>query len=187
MKILLVNNTSMYFQALKELLEKNHDVTCSHIEELKAEMAEGHNVVVLSGGAKYEVVERPDMFEEQIKIMKSGKPVFGVCLGFQAICHAFGEKIEKLDHEIEGMIEVQKVKNNPALKGIKKNFKVYEGHSWGVKKIKGELITLATSKHCVEMVKHPKLPVYGTQFHPEVQQELDGKKVLDNFLKIYSV
>ncbi|MBI5065308.1 gamma-glutamyl-gamma-aminobutyrate hydrolase family protein [Candidatus Woesearchaeota archaeon] len=186
MKILLVNNTSIHFPALKELLEKDHVVTSVHIEELKSEMATSHDVVVLSGGSKYEVSDSPEMFEEQFKIFKSGKPVFGVCLGFQAICHAFGEKVEKLGFEVEGIIEVQKTKNDPLLKGLKKSFKAYEGHSWGVKKINGELITLAQSKHCVEMVKHPKLPVYGTQFHPEVHQELDGLKVLENFLKKYS-
>ncbi len=182
MKILLVNNHSMYFPDLKALLEKNHSVSVFTIEELKAEMAENFDVVVLSGGAKYEVSDSPEMFEEQFKIMKSGKPVFGVCLGFQAICHAFGETVEKLGHEIEGIAEVQKIKSDPLLKGLKKKFKAWEGHSWGTKKIKGELIVLAKSEHCIEMVKHPKLPVYGTQFHPEVQ-ELDGRKILENFLK----
>ncbi len=182
MKILLVNNYTIHLDELKDMLFEE-EVTTVNSEDLTLEMSKNFDAVVLSGGSKYEVVENPELFEEQIKIIKSGKPVFGVCLGFQIMCHAFGEKVEKLGKSIDGVMEVTKEKNDLLLKGFKKTFKVFEGHSWGVKKIKGELITLAKSKDCVEMVKHPKLPVYATQFHPEAQTELEGAQVLRNFLK----
>mgnify|MGYP001561349795 CR=1 FL=1 len=184
MKILLVNNYTIHLDELKDMLSEE-DVTTVNSEDLTLEMSKNFDAVVISGGSKYEVSEDPKAFEEQFKIIKSGKPVFGVCLGFQAVCHAFGEKVEKLSRGIDGVEEVEKLKNDELLKGFKKTFNAFEGHSWGVKKIKGELITLAKSKDCVEMVKHPKLPVYATQFHPEVQPELDGSKVLKNFLKMF--
>ncbi len=183
MKILLVNNYSIYFPHLKELLSKNHQVTEVYMEDLTLEMSKDFDAVVLSGGSKYEVSEDPEEFAEQIKIINSGKPVFGVCLGFQAICHAFGDKVVKLDKEIEGIEDIEIVKKDPVLKDVSKKFQGYEGHSWGVKEITGELITLAKSKNCIELVKHPKLPVYGSQFHPEEHQELDATKILINFLE----
>ena len=182
MKILLVNNYTIHLDELKEMLSEE-DVTTVNTEDLTLEMSKKFDAVVISGGSKYEVSQNPEAFAEQFKIIKSGKPVFGVCLGFQAVCHAFGEKVEKLDEEIERIDEVEKIKEDKMLKGLPKKFKASEAHSWGVKEINGELIVLAKSKQCIEMVKHPKLPVYATQFHPEVRPELDGSKVLKNFLK----
>ncbi len=186
MNILLVDNATIFLNNLKELLNKNDcKVTSVPIDKLKAEMADSYDAVVLSGGSKYEVSDSPEMFKEQFKIIKSGKPVYGVCLGFQAICYAFGEKVGHLGYEIEGVFDVEANKTDKLLEGLNKTFKVWEGHSWAVKKINGELITLAKSQKCVEIVKHPTLPVYASQFHPEVQ-ELDGRKVLENFIKMYS-
>jgi anthranilate/para-aminobenzoate synthase component II len=182
MKILLVNNYTIHLDELKDMLSEE-EVTTINSEDLTLEMSKKFDAVVLSGGSKYEVSDNPEAFEEQFKIIKSGKPVFGVCLGFQAVCHAFGEKVEKLSKGIDGVIEIKKEKNDKLIKELPEKFKAFEGHSLGVKKINGELIVLAKSKDCIEMVKHPKLPVYATQFHPEVQPQLDDAQVLRNFLK----
>lgn len=186
MKILLVNNYTIHMQELNELLSREHKVTVVDMEKLTLKMSKRFDAVVLSGGSKYEVSEFPEKFEEQFKIMKSGKPVFGVCLGFQAICHCFGDKVVKLDEEIDRVIEIQTVKDDTVLKDIPKDFKARESHSWGVKENNGELIVIAKSKYCIELVKHPKLPIYASQFHPEMNQETDGIKVLENWLKIVS-
>src|SRR6185436_7339918 len=60
---------------------------------------------------------------------------------------------------------------------------VWMSHGDQVSENSGGFITLAETKTCpVAAVKHPTLPVYGLQFHPEVTHTPLGTKVLGNFL-----
>ena len=156
------------------------------LDDILLKDCKGVDVVVLSGGGKYNVSVTPDMFSEQYKIVKSGIPVLGVCLGFQIICHAFGEPVIRLPSTIEGRERIRKIGNDQLLKNIPANFTAQEGHSWGVKTLKKKiLVTLARSKHCIEAVKHKTLPVWGVQFHPEASKGMSGARVIKNFIDVY--
>lgn len=187
MKILLINNYSKYITQLQQTLDKNYVITI-FAENVKQEMVKNFDAIILSGGSKYEVVDHAnDVFVEELKIIKnSTKPIFGICLGFQLICYTFGSKIKKLATPVNKIIKIKKTLEDPVLEGLGEEFSVYEAHEWGVKKV-SNLTILAKTDYGVEIVKHPLKPIYGVEFHPEIHvNEIEGFRVLKNFLELYS-
>ena len=185
MNILLVNNYSIYFSLLKKQLSKFARLKIVMLDDVLLKDCKSVDAVVLSGGGKYNVSVTPNMFSEQYKIVKSGIPVLGVCLGFQIICHAFGEPVIRLPSTIEGRERIRKVGDDQILKNIPVHFNAQEGHSWGVKTLKkNTLVILAKSNHCIEAVRHKSLPVWGVQFHPEASKNMSGARVIHNFIEV---
>ena len=60
---------------------------------------------------------------------------------------------------------------------------VFESHSYEISKLGRSLDCIAESLNCKnEIVKHKELPIYGTQFHPEITG--DGKQMIEKFTKL---
>jgi len=90
-------------------------------------------------------------------ILKIKKPLLGICSGMQIVAFLFGGKMEKKT-EI-GVVEV-KTKTG-------RRFKAYALHNFYVSPPQN-LIVLAKSKKCVQIIKHKSKPIYGVLFYPEV-------------------
>lgn len=114
------------------------------------------------------------------------KPIFGICLGMQAIALHFGGKLVNHSDNKHGTESTLTVLSPDQLfKNLPNSFKIGRYHSWSVeKKLPSEIINLAESEDGQIMaIKHVKLPIWGVQYHPESIMSEFGLEIFRNFLE----
>jgi len=118
----------------------------------------------------------------------SGKvPLFGVCLGHQAIGQVFGGDVTRLAVPMHGKVSEINHEGGGVFRGINGPFKATRYHSLIVERdsMPDALeITAETSDGVVMGLSHRTAPTYGVQFHPESIASEHGHRVLKNFLDI---
>lgn len=90
-------------------------------------------------------------------------PILGICAGMQVIGLVFNSLLNQCQ-EI-GMTKIQTAKENFLFSST---FTAYELHTCSIIP-SDELEILATSKKCIQAIKHRKKEIYGVLFHPEVR------------------
>jgi anthranilate synthase component 2 len=119
-------------------------------------------------------------------------PLFGVCLGHQAIGQAFGGKIIRAPEPMHGKVSAITHDATDILAGLPSPFGATRYHSLVVERdtLPDTLIATAWTDgpgaepggKVIMAVRHRTLPVYGVQFHPESIASEHGHKLLANFL-----
>ena len=157
---------------------KNDELTINDIISLNP------SGLVISPGPG--VPENAGITIELIKETKNLFPIFGVCLGHQAINNAFGGKLKRLSPPIHGKLSKIYHNNEGIFKSLKnKNFIVTRYHSLVAdpNKLPKELIITAKTNDGIIMgLMHQSLKIYGVQFHPESVLSLNGYRILSSFL-----
>ena len=124
---------------------------------------------------------------EAIRYFAGKVPVFGVCLGHQAICEAFGGTVSYAKELMHGkQKEIHQIGENQLFQGLSETFPAARYHSLAAlkEKLPEELKVTAESEDGEVMaVEHTKYPIYGVQFHPESVMTPDGKIMIENFMK----
>ncbi|MBB3773895.1 anthranilate synthase component 2 [Angulomicrobium tetraedrale] len=116
-----------------------------------------------------------------------GVPVFGVCLGHQAIGQVFGGEVVRAPVPIHGKLSEVKHKGESVFRGINGPIKATRYHSLIVKRdtLPPALgITAETDDGLIMGLSHKELPVHGVQFHPESIASEHGQTILKNFLDL---
>lgn len=120
-------------------------------------------------------------------VQKLGKdiPIFGVCLGHQAICRAYGAEVSYAKQLMHGKVSEIELKAGSSLfRGMGKRLCVGRYHSLvAVPETvpEGLKVTAVAPDGEIMAVEHETEPVYGVQFHPESILTPDGKKIMENF------
>jgi anthranilate synthase component II len=122
-----------------------------------------------------------------IKAAAGKVPIFGVCLGHQAIGQAFGGEVVRAPAPMHG--KVSKVSHNGTdiLDGLPSPFSATRYHSLVVDRatLPETLVPTAWTDDGVMMAMHHRtLPIFGVQFHPESIASEHGHRILANFLAI---
>lgn len=124
--------------------------------------------------------------------LKSGQPVFGVCLGHQSIAEAMGATVTSAPELMHGKTSIVNHDDSLIFKNIRQDFNATRYHSLAVvdSTVPDDLIVTArtskseTSKGGVIMgLQHKTLPIYGVQFHPESVMTESGYQMLGNWLE----
>ena len=115
----------------------------------------------------------------------SGKiPIFGVCLGHQAIIEAFGGVVDKAPEVFHGKPSKIIHDNKNIYKNLNGTLQVARYHSLCGVEIPSELeVTSKTNNGIVMGVRHKKYFVEGVQFHPESILTPDGGLMIENLLE----
>ncbi|CAM5765753.1 aminodeoxychorismate/anthranilate synthase component II [Labrys miyagiensis] len=114
-------------------------------------------------------------------------PLFGVCLGHQAIGQVFGGDIVRLAIPMHGKISSIEHGGRGVFRGINGPFMGTRYHSLVVKRdtLPVDLeITAETDDGVIMGVQHKSAPLHGVQFHPELIMSDHGHRILQNFLDI---
>jgi anthranilate synthase component II len=122
-----------------------------------------------------------------IKQASSTIPIFGVCLGHQAIGQVFGGDVVRAPIPVHGKLSDVKHKGESVFRGINGTVKATRYHSLVVdrKTFPSDLaVTAETDDGLVMGLAHRKLPVHGVQFHPESIASEHGHLILKNFLEL---
>ncbi len=114
-------------------------------------------------------------------------PVFGVCLGLQALAESFGAELGQLDVPVHGKPSPISVSGNSLLfEGLNAPVIVGRYHSLHAKRdtLPAELrVTAETDDGVVMAIEHDREPIAAVQFHPESIMSLDqeaGHKIIEN-------
>jgi anthranilate synthase/aminodeoxychorismate synthase-like glutamine amidotransferase len=113
------------------------------------------------------------------------KPIFGVCLGHQAIGQYFGGRVVRAGRLMHGKTSPIRHRDSDIFKGMPQGFQGTRYHSLLVERssFPADLeITAETAEGEVMGLRHRTLPIWGVQFHPESIATEGGIRILENFL-----
>jgi para-aminobenzoate synthetase component 2 len=117
--------------------------------------------------------------------LEAGTPLFGVCLGHQAIAEAFGATVTVAEELMHGKTSLVEHDDSVIYAGVPQPFTATRYHSLAV--VNGttpaELtVTSRTQGGVIMGVQHESAPIYGVQFHPESVLTQGGYQMLGNWL-----
>jgi anthranilate synthase component II len=122
-----------------------------------------------------------------IRAARGRIPLFGVCLGHQAIGAAYGGDVIRAPQPMHGKISTINHDSTGLFAGISGPFRATRYHSLIVdqKTLPHDLHATAHSEDGLIMaLEHATDPIYGVQFHPESIESEHGMLMLDNFLNL---
>ena len=114
-------------------------------------------------------------------------PIFGVCLGHQAVGDAFGGKVVRAPTPVHGKLSIIRHSGDGIFRGINAPFQATRYHSLVVERasLPADLaVTADTEDGLIMGLAHRRLPVHGVQFHPESIASEHGHLMLKNFLDL---
>jgi anthranilate synthase component 2 len=112
-------------------------------------------------------------------------PMFGVCLGHQAIGHAFGGDVVSAREIMHGKVCEVTHRGGGLFRGLPSPFRATRYHSLAVKRttMPVELnVDAETADGEVMGLSHKSRPLFGVQFHPESIASEHGHALVANFL-----
>lgn len=188
MKTLIIDNGTKYLGKLRDLVrELDEDITIKKWWTVDSNFAKDFDLIVLSGGHQFSVVRNPELFKNEIELVKTlTKPILGICLGFEVIAYAYGATLTHSPKYEKGIFKIEKVTDSPIFTKVN-DFEVFENHGIRVKNLKDNefLVPLAESMYGIEIIKHKNKPIYGFQFHPEMfVNKLTGDDIFKNVFNI---
>ncbi len=116
-----------------------------------------------------------------------GTPMFGVCLGHQALAVVAGASVGRAPELLHGKTSLVHHDGTGVLAGLPSPFTATRYHSLTVDPatLPAELIaTGRTDSGLIMAVRHRDLPLHGVQFHPESVLTEGGHRMLANFLEL---
>jgi para-aminobenzoate synthetase component 2 len=195
-KILVLDNYDSFVYTLNGYLQQlgastevlRNDVVS---EDELPEFLAGYDAVLLSPGPG-----TPADAGLSIPIVKfalaNDLPVFGVCLGHQAIAEAMGATVRQADELMHGKTSLVEHNDSLIFEGLNHPFTATRYHSLAIVpstmptdlEVTAETIKSDTSAGGVIMgVRHVSKPIYGVQFHPESVLTEGGYQMLGNWLE----
>ncbi|MWG35539.1 GMP synthase subunit A [Halomarina oriensis] len=136
--------------------------------------------IVLSGG--------PDMDRtgNSTEYLEHGVPVFGICLGMQAMADALGGRVESGEYGGYADVTVDILDEaDPLVGSLAPETRVWASHADEVVEVPEGFSRTAESDVCgVEAMSDPDRDLYGVQWHPEVAHTERGQEVFENFVAL---
>ncbi|MGO8738418.1 anthranilate synthase component II [Rhodoblastus sp.] len=122
-----------------------------------------------------------------IRVASPRIPIFGVCLGHQAIGEAFGGEVVRAPQPVHGKIAEIFHDGETVFHGLPSPFKATRYHSLVVRResLPTELAATAhTGDGLIMGLSHITRPTHGVQFHPESIASEHGHALMRNFLDL---
>ena len=118
-------------------------------------------------------------------VIESGQPLFGVCLGHQAIAEAMGATVTHAEELMHGKTSLIDHDDSAFYDGVPQPFTATRYHSLAVvdSTVPEDLIvTSRTAGGVIMGLRHATQPIFGVQFHPESVLTEGGYRMLGNWL-----
>jgi para-aminobenzoate synthetase component 2 len=184
-KILVIDNyDSFVFNLVQYLQQLGAECTVVRNDAVAAAEAANYDGVLISPGPG--TPEKAGISIEMIKYCAEHSiPLFGVCLGHQAIGVAFGATVSRAPELLHGKTSLVYHDQEGVLADLPSPFTATRYHSLCVEKdsVPNTLhITGSTDSGLVMSMEHTSLPIQGVQFHPESVLTEHGHQMLANWL-----
>lgn len=141
--------------------------------------------LVLSGGAPRIGTDIPLLGNTGDYLEFLEVPILGICVGAQFTAIKFGGEAGPAGVPEYGEALVEVDDHDDIFKGLPLRFKAWESHNDEIKLLPETLVPLAHSDNCrYQAFKHVERPIYGVQFHPEVEHTEHGYDIFQNFIDV---
>lgn len=189
-RVLLIDHDDSFVHMLADYFRQvGADVTVvRHVHALDMIEQKAWDLLVLSPGPG-----RPEDFGIKKTIdaaLEKKLPVFGVCLGVQAIGEYFGGELGQLIHPAHGRPSRVQVRGGRLMRNLPNEIVIGRYHSLYVERdsMPEVLSVTASTEDGVAMaLEHKTLPVAGVQFHPESLMSLGnevGLRIVENAFRL---
>jgi anthranilate synthase component II len=186
MIILIDNYDSFTFNLVHYLGELGAEVAVHRNDKIASEdvLAAAPDAIVLSPGPC--TPSDAGICLDLIAKAASEVPIFGVCLGHQAIGQAFGGHVVRAPVPVHGKVSEMTHGAEGVFRGINGAFKATRYHSLIVDRdtLPADLEVTAETDGLIMGLRHRELPIHGVQFHPESIASEHGHLILRNFLDL---
>ena len=153
------------------------------LEQLKEVAAEfSPDLLVLSPGPG--TPAKAGVTLEALDYFKGKLPIFGVCLGHQAIVEYFGGKVGHAPEVMHGKSSRITHTGKGVFQGLENPLHAGRYHSLCAMTLPDCLEQTASFEGIVMGVQHKDLEIHGVQFHPESVLTPTGGKVIENITRI---
>lgn len=186
-RVLVIDNyDSFVYNLVQYLAQLGAEVTVVRNDEITAADIESYDVdgVLVSPGPGTPEDAGISMAAVSASI-ESGRPLFGVCLGHQAIGAVFGGTVSRAPELLHGKTSSVTHSGEGVLAGVPSPFTATRYHSLAVEEatLPDEVeVTGRTASGVVMALRHRTLPIEGVQFHPESVLTQGGHLMLANWL-----
>jgi len=185
-RILVVDNYDSFVYNLVQYLQQlQADTTVLRNDEVTPDHVAEYDGVLLSPGPG--TPEEAGACVDIVKEKGGEVPIFGVCLGLQAIGVAYGGVVGRADELLHGKTSEVFHEGAGVLAGLPSPFTATRYHSLAIAQdsVPDVLqVTARTEAGVIMAARHRDLPVEGVQFHPESVLTEGGHRMLANWLQI---
>ena len=187
-KLLLIDNyDSFTYNLVQAFLVLGAEVEVFRNDEIRVEQAVAmdHSHLVISPGPG--TPQDAGVSLAMIKAFAGRRPIFGVCLGHQALVEAFGGRVVRAGRLMHGKVSPVTHDGRGLFAGIPQPFAAGRYHSLIAEPVSMPSmleVTARTAEGEIMGVRHRELPVEGVQFHPESVLTPDGPALMANFLRL---
>jgi anthranilate synthase component 2 len=187
--ILVIDNyDSFTYNLVHYLLELGAEIEVVRNDALGADQALGlkPQAIVLSPGP-CSPSEAGISLELVAAAAEHRVPLFGVCLGHQAIGQAFGGKVVRASQIMHGKTSPIHHKQDGIFEGLPQPFTATRYHSLIVDEAALPdclTVTARDAEGIIMGLAHRTLPIHGVQFHPESIATEGGHDLIANFLRL---
>lgn len=185
-RILVVDNyDSFVFNLVQYLAQLGAECDVRRNDEVKPDEALDFDGVLLSPGPG--TPERAGVCIDLVREAAGQVPVFGVCLGLQAIAVVYGGLVERAPELLHGKTSEVHHQGRGVLDGLPSPFTATRYHSLAVEPSTAPdvlEVTGSTPSGVIMAMRHRELPVEGVQFHPESVLTEGGHRILANWLNV---
>jgi len=190
-RVLVIDNYDSFVYTLNGyLLQLGAETTVVRNDAFSADDAAGYiadyDAVLLSPGPG-----TPAAAGVSIPIVKAvietGQPLFGVCLGHQAIAEAMGATVTHAEELMHGKTSRIEHDDSGFYDGVPQPFTATRYHSLAIvnSTVPDDLVvTSQTAGGVIMGVRHAELPIFGVQFHPESVLTEGGYRMVGNWLAV---
>jgi len=187
MKILILDNYDSFTYNLVHMVEKitGNFPAVFRNDEISIEAVGNYDVIMLSPGPG--IPNEAGILKDVIKRYAGIKPIFGVCLGLQAITEVFGGTIINLEDVFHGVATEMRITDKDAVifKDVPETFLAARYHSWAAtdEGFPEEIqVTARDEDGLIQAIQHKIFPISAVQFHPESILTDVGEQLLRNFI-----
>lgn len=172
-------NIAQAYETLGEevVVKRNHTVTIEQVEALAPDL-----LVIGPGPGR---PSEAGISYKAVQLGRRGIPVFGVCLGHQAIGEAFGATLQRAENAMHGKVAPILHDGEDLFQEIPQGFLAARYHSLVLSSVSlpSDLQVTAWSRQGEVMgLKHRLFPIWGVQFHPDSIATEYGLKIFENTL-----
>lgn len=187
-KILILDNYDSFTYNLVHLVREigDYQLEVHRNDKISLQDVVDYDGIILSPGPG--LPSESGILCDLITEYASNKPIFGVCLGEQAIGEVFGATLVNLPSVFHGVARETEVldQDDPLFKGVPTRFKTGRYHSWAVSDQDFPAclkITARDENGTIMALRHRDYDVCGVQFHPESVLTDHGRTIMENWLK----
>lgn len=184
-RILVVDNyDSFVFNLVQYLAQLRADVEVRRNDAVTVDEASTYDGILLSPGPG--TPQEAGVCIDIVLECSGVTPIFGVCLGHQAIAAAYGATVSRAPELLHGKTSLVHHGGEGVLAGLPDPFVATRYHSLAVdpSTVPPVLeVTGTTDSGVIMALRHRTLAVEGVQFHPESVLTEGGHRMLANWLE----